>query len=141
MAKLHLEGRSQEEIAAQIGVSQPTVSRDIDAVLQEWRESAKSDIADRTAEELAGLKLLRSQVWAAWHRSVGEHIKTVDGKDGVTTTTEELAGDPRYLDVWLRAGERLSRLLGMDAPKKTDITSGGKPITKLIAGVDPAELV
>lgn len=40
-------------------------------------------------------------------------------------------GDPKAATAYLRAMERRAKLLGLDAPTKTDVTSGGAPLVPL----------
>jgi len=47
-----------------------------------------------------------------------------------------LKGQYGAVDRFLRIQERRARLLGLDAPTKTDVTSGGEKITVTIKGID-----
>jgi hypothetical protein len=40
------------------------------------------------------------------------------------------------IDRWIKIMERRAKLLGLDAPTKTDVTSGGDKITVTIKGID-----
>lgn len=153
VAELYLRGETQVSIAERLGVSQPTVSRDLVAIREEWKARAIEDFKAFIGDALAKIDRLELEYWTAWQSSVGEHTKRTEklaaadastgaGSPGavslptivsivpieVTVVTEKLAGDPRFLDGINRCIERRCRLLGLDAPQRTDITSGGKSV-------------
>ncbi len=84
-------------------------------------QSSIVNINEAKAKELARVDHLEREYWEAWERSVGEHRTK-------TLKTEEINGDPRYLSGIQWCINKRCELLGLDAPSKTDITSGGKSI-------------
>jgi hypothetical protein len=69
VAKLYLLGKTQYEIAREVGCSQGTVGNDLSALREEWLASALLDFGEAKARELARIDNLESEAWAAWYRS------------------------------------------------------------------------
>jgi hypothetical protein len=64
VASLRLAGiRSETQIAKLVGVSQPTIHRDLVALDTEWRQQAAEDIAAAKGRDLAALDALQSRLW------------------------------------------------------------------------------
>lgn len=78
--------------------------------------------------------LLRREMAAAaeTRRDLAEHQLEIDlaAIDAILAglSTRIADGDPQAGATALRALERRARLLGIDAPTKTDLTSGGEPL-------------
>lgn len=70
VAKLYLEGKTQQEIADTFGINQSSVCRDLEAIRKMWRESAVADIGERQEIELAKIDHVEEQAWKAWNQSV-----------------------------------------------------------------------
>lgn len=142
IARLYLQGMYQADIAERLGLSQPTVSRDIQLLIEEWKVERVYDINEAKARELAKVDNLELEYWEAWHRSQEnaekevKKQKAVPGKakgasvinQEIQKTSEGQTGDPRFLSGVQWCIERRCLILGVDAPKKSDITSGGKAI-------------
>ena len=130
VAELYIRNRYQHEIAAELGCSQSTISRDIDAIEQDWRESAVSDMECRKAKELAAIDEVQRELWAAWKRSQADHEveTTEDGltQQGAFTKTtkkrEDQVGDPAFMAGIQRCIEQRCKLLGLNAPDKHALT-------------------
>jgi predicted transcriptional regulator len=116
---------TQEQIAAELGISQPAVSK--------WKKKIEADAqaaaADRAVEIRATLDSLAEverEAWAAWERSkeaaaieLREQGQTAAGsfsKD--RTTLKHQVGDSTYLNVILACSTQRRALLGLDAPTK-----------------------
>jgi hypothetical protein len=129
VAELYLRGHSQRAIGEVVGVTQQCVSLDLKVIREEWKSRAVEDFKTYVADELAKIDNVEQEFWRAWERSVGEHKRTTRTRTGdkkeKSTTTEDLAGDPRFLMGVHRCIERRCQLLGLDAPRRTDITTGG----------------
>ncbi len=142
-ARLYREGHTQAAIADRLGVHQGTVSKDLEAVRAEWAAAAAADVGVVKARELAKLDAMEAELWEAWRRSVGEHVKqtrtTTPGPGDtvrveVSEVREELAGDPRYLAQIRDCVERRCKILGLDAPK--ELRTSGDVAVKVVSGVD-----
>jgi hypothetical protein len=126
----------QVDIANEVGLSTPTVSRDLQHLYKEWQESSLVDIDKAKSQELAKVDRLEREYWQAWERSCKdaetmrqEGSKKKDGKvepDKVVKTAKGQAGDSRFLAGIQWCINKRCELLGLDAPEKHDITSGGK---------------
>lgn len=96
VAQLRLAGvHDQAQIARQLGVSQPTISRDFKALDAQFRATAAQDIAAAKGMDLQRLELLISKIWV---KATGKEVS--------------LAAIDR-IDKLLA---RRAKLLGLDAP-------------------------
>lgn len=129
IAALYLQGYSQTEIAARLNLGVATVCRDLKPYHERWQEEARRDIATRKAEQLAQLDQLLREYWEAWERSKAPRkVSTVskaaggNGDGSATVRSEERTGDPRFLEGVRWCMERRAKLLGLDAPTRTEHT-------------------
>jgi hypothetical protein len=121
VAAMALRGLSQREIVASLPTGREplfnpktgkafnlaTVNRDLQALRKQWREAAAVDLAAYKARILAELQEVKRQAWSQ--------------KD----TRAIIAALKQECDI-----------LGIDAPKGLDITSGGKAL-KAYIGLSP----
>jgi predicted transcriptional regulator len=95
VAELAAQGRTQLEIALELGVSQPTICADLDEIHAQWRQAAGAETADRIAREIAMIEEVRRVAWQAWAKSQQdaerERVKT-------TTTADEAGADAARTD-------------------------------------------
>ena len=153
IVRLYLrEQKSQFEIVAilngrkKIGyqVNQQMVSYDLCAIRKGWLESAMIDFNDEKAQELAKIDNLELEYWRAWVRScedaetqVAKAVEsTKESRKEATKTTKGQAGDPRFLTGVQWCIERRCKILGVDAPVKTDLTTRGDKIMFCVSGID-----
>ena len=87
-------------------ISIPTISRDIKAILADWKLTTTLDIDEAKVKELRKLDKVESELWRGWERSYGTFQKKIgkvqnsakDGKKQEKAVQEwELAGDPKFL--------------------------------------------
>lgn len=97
---MRLAGNTERAIAQSLGVSVGTVNADLKALRQAWSAHAEADIAEHRARMLAEIEAVKKAGW--------------EDKD---------------LDVILKGLAQEAKLLGADAPTKTDITTGGDKIS------------
>jgi len=149
ISDLYLQGWLQADIATEIGVSAPTVSRDLKALQAAWLQSALLDFNEAKARELAKVDRLEREYWEAWERSCeaeetvtqrtkGEVERWQDDDSGkfvakrpadVTKARKERIGDPRFLQGVQWCIDRRCKVLGVDAAQKLEHTGeGGGPI-------------
>lgn len=143
IARLYLQGKIQAEIASEMKISQPTVSRELKLLQAEWRVERVYDINEAKAKELAKLDVLELEYWDAWKRSQGNAVTQTqsDGPMGTTKTTkqEKQVGDSRFLDGVRDCIKQRCNILGVEAPKKSEITGkDGKDL--LPAQMTPSEI-
>lgn len=138
IGRMYLKGATQMAIAAELGISQATVSNDLKHIQAEWQAANIADIDRRKREELAKIDALELEYWDAWARScenaevettkmVGSSPEKPDRAEK-TKRVEGQAGDPRFLAGVQWCIERRCKLLGIDAPHAVDLTSAGKAI-------------
>lgn len=82
VAKLYVRAWTQMQIAAEVGVSQRQISRDIKAIQEEWAKKNTSSIEASKLRALASIDQVEYEAWAEWERSK---------QDAEATTTEEMA--------------------------------------------------
>lgn len=143
IADLYLQGWIQADIAAELGISQPTVSNDIAALQSDWLASALIDFNEAKAAELAKIDRLEREYWQAWSRSCenAESVTqegTADGVDKVKKTSKGQAGDPRFLQGVQWCIERRCKILGVDAATRIDLVDWRDEARR--AGLDPADI-
>lgn len=141
ISRMYLRGDLQVDIADALGISQSTVSRDLTYLQKEWQEARINDIDERKRLELAKIDNLELEYWDAWQRSKEDaEVQTIKQKGAIVDgekqivpieaqkRTEGQAGDPRFLAGVQWCINKRCELLGLDAAKKTDVTSGGEKI-------------
>jgi hypothetical protein len=99
---------TQRDMARTLNVSEPTISRDIAWLLDQWRAEAVRKVDDVKARELADLDAMERDIAMAL---VPHH--------GNTISLRERA---RLTDTRLRIKERRAKLLGLDAPTRQEIS-------------------
>ena len=128
VAALYLRGQTQSAIGSTLGVTQKTVSNDLSALLAQWRAEALGDTDELRLRELEKINELERTYWTAWEESRGTAKRLTaaksEGGDRTQVTTEERAGDPRFLSGVERCIERRCKLLGLDAPER--VVHGGR---------------
>ena len=158
ISELYKRGYSYREIRDEVmarldlsSYSLRTVSKDVNRLLQEWRETRIENTDLALQLELERLDAIVKEAWAAWEKSKEDYTtrnskqKCVPGDllkksddEGSDTKTEEIitvqmeqsskevvcTGDPRYLDIIHKALIERRKLLGLYAPEKKDISGG-----------------
>src|SRR5689334_9369751 len=72
IAQAYLQGDTQADIAARIGVSQPQIAYDLKTLQERWRTASMIDFGERKATELARIDVLERQYWESWKKSLDE---------------------------------------------------------------------
>lgn len=141
ITRLYCTGWRQVDIAAKLGVAQQQISYDLKAIFAQWRKARDGEITAWMNAELAKIDALELEYWEAWRRSCADKKRTAKTarmgttQDTAATVTEEtMVGNPAYLAGVQWCIERRCRILGIDAPIKseTDLTV----TNKAIIGVD-----
>ncbi len=138
---LYLQGMLQADIADNLNLSPATICRDLQALQAEWLERTRENFDALKAQEIANVDQLERTYYDAWLRSCedAETVQQVGDKEGVdkiTKTRKEQIGDPRFLSGVQWCIERRCKILGIDAPTKRDITTGGEPLILRVSGFD-----
>lgn len=132
VADAYLRGRTQAEIAVELGVNQATVSRDLQALREEWKRSALIDIDEAKARELAKIDAMEIEAWQAWERSQLDaevELTKMQGTDPEKPgklekqrRIEGQVGDPRFLQIVQWCINKRCEILGINAPVRQEIT-------------------
>lgn len=126
-------------------LSYKAVHNDLKAIMQQWRDERLDDLDAAKTTELNAINKLENTYWEAWEKSIGDYerkSKKLKGSIGLDrdgkqkspseqeiSTTEMISmGNPAYLAGIERCIERRCKILGIDAPQKMDVTSGGEKI-------------
>lgn len=139
----YIAGETMREIAKLEEVSPATVCSDVAAVRKQWRVAMNHNLEEWKERELARIDMVESHATESFERSLAETKKSVAERteaDGeVTSKTrmekQDQAGDPRFLRIMLDCVSERCRILGLYAPKRTDLTSGGQIIKVVGPGV------
>lgn len=108
VARLYLEGRTQNELAARFGVNQSTISRDLEAIRKQWQEQALRHFDQIKSRELARIDRLEREYWEAWEESKADaetmkQFGTMDNEAGkikavrAEKTAKGQSGNPSFL--------------------------------------------
>ena len=152
VSRLYLAGKYQHEIATELEVTRQQIGYDLKVLRRLWHTSAIRDFDEARGRELAKIDRVEREFWDAWERSCDaariENTKARRNAGGESveksTRTEEQVGDPRFLQGVERCIERRCKLLGLDAPTRSELTgAGGAPIgmgfdeiVKILRGVN-----
>lgn len=129
ISALYLKGLTHFEIAEEINakhykasgrsVSRRQISYDVQKLLARWQKTATNNIDERRAVELAKLDRIEREAWAAWERSMSEReIPTKNGETMFITPD----GDPRFLQLVQSCVADRRKMLGLDAPTKSEVS-------------------
>jgi len=143
MARMYLHGALQIEIAEKLGLSQGTVSRDLKMIQAEWLEGAEEDVKKIKARELARIDELERTYWQAWADSCEdaemERAKQASGASGemraeIIKEKRGQSGNPSFLAGVERCIKMRIDVVGLEAPKKTELTGegGGEVVIKVV---------
>jgi transcriptional regulator with XRE-family HTH domain len=120
VAELFLTGWTQQDIATKLGLAQSTVSNDLKAIQEEWRDSGVLDFDLARAVEVQKLLRLERELWDAYRR-YQQPIETTRmvqiGKERrFEKRITQQHGDRRILELLLKVSEARRSLLGLNAP-------------------------
>lgn len=131
IATLRLKQVTIRVIAEQLGISIPTVKRELRSLEAEWLEASREAVDQVKARELQKLDLLEAEAMAEWERSKKDYQRRIvedrpsTGPNGgrgagrfAKLESGGQTGDPRYLQVLLGISDRRAKLIGADAPHK-----------------------
>lgn len=136
----------REEVMKRLNIetySLQTVQKDIQTLLDEWREARLEDTDELVTLELARIDDTCRELWEQWEKSKENYTKQTrkqkgspsrDAETGQTsiktyqterTDTEVIMlGDPSYIAEIRKQLEERRKLLGLYAPEKTEVSGG-----------------
>lgn len=104
-----IAGEPQIEIGRALGISPPLVCLDIQAAVAEFRERNRGSIAEAAEHELRRLNYIELNAALDYERS------------RLKDNGEKQPGDPRYLKIMLECSQERRKLMGVDAPARSEI--------------------
>jgi DNA-binding Lrp family transcriptional regulator len=139
--RLRLAGRTEREIAAEVGMSQPGVHRVLERTERRVLAEARGMIMRLKAVQAGRLEVVVTEALAAFERSKQPAEKEVTeakrGADGnaaggkIQRVKEGRDGDPAWLNVALAAHDRIAALWGLEAPKRVSVERDPDPVEQL----------
>jgi hypothetical protein len=144
VAARYLKGELQSDLATSFGVSQAQISHDLKVIRATWLASAVR------AQELAKIDQVEREYWLAWERSQQDKEVAYSERGPKGTKAGERregqAGNAAFLDGVLKCIAKRCEILGLDAPKRFNVTLdwetlSDEQIDQLIAGKDPHEVL
>lgn len=125
VAEMYRKGVLQIDIAKALGVTNGTISTDLKAIHQDWRESSLRNFDEARAEQLAKIDQVEREAWLGWERSVGKDVRRKLSQTPRGPVREKLirnmAGDSKFLAVVLDCVKKRCDILGLHAPLKTEV--------------------
>src|SRR5690606_13720432 len=132
------EKKTQAEIAVLLGISQPTVSRDVRALEARWRERSNRNVSKVKEALLAELNQAKDEAWHGWQRSQqdAETVTktTTSDSETITVKTEGQAGDPRFLKEVRESIALMLKAMGLEAVIQVDVTHQQVQIVEVESG-------
>lgn len=149
----------REEVMKRLGLevySLKCVHTDVQRLIKEWQEERLENTEDKITAELARIDFVIREAWAAWEKSKEDYDKKEKraeftpkrDKQGVTVAMDAIKqyqkeaqercyGNPKYLDVILKAMEQRCKLLGLSKTtmEVSAATSGAIEIRYIDAGI------
>jgi AcrR family transcriptional regulator len=130
VAELYELGRTMMQIAAEVGVTVGTVSRDVKAIHQEFLDRAVGRREEMLARELVRIDWVERQAIKAWFKSMEDDeielarqddTDTADGKrvrQVAQHTSKRRDGNPKFLERVGWCVEQRMKAFGLYAPEK-----------------------
>jgi hypothetical protein len=148
IASLYLKGEYQSDIAAQVGISQGQVSKELAILQAEWQTSALIDINEAKARELAKIDALELVYWQAWERSQLDAESEITKMQGTPPKPNETSpapakletqkkregqsGNPAFLSGIQWCINKRCEIVGVNAPIKQQVENNGKVIFEVV---------
>ena len=114
-------GWAPAAIAKHLGIPQGTVSRDLAAMREFWREFPVHDCDKVRLEQLQKIDLIEAEAWSAWQRSQEPQrsASLCHGKTGEQSRSslKHQTGDPRYLREVARCVAQRTKMIGVQPPE------------------------
>jgi hypothetical protein len=150
IAALYLKGWLQTDIAAEVGLSQGTISLDLKVLHKAWLQSSLVDIATAKGREIAKIDALEREYYRAWERSQ-EDAETItkrasgtkgkERKEGSIITKGQV-GNPKFLQGVQWCIDRRIKVMGLDAPARLEVADvSDVRITEVIVEIPAGDIV
>jgi len=128
IARLVLQGKTQQEIGEYLELDQSMISREVATIRKEWKDSSLRDFDESRGRQLAKLELAERELWEAWNESkLAQEVKStertglVNGEAGGLTPAkirlmvreQTKPGEPTYLNAVVGCIREQNKLLGL----------------------------
>lgn len=121
VARLYLHGKTQQEIAEEVGVHRRTIIRDMKRIRKIWQRSAAKSYQSHVDHQLARLDEIERNAWLGWERSLGDAFEWLDEEttsaEGGGTRSQkkrkQMLGNASFLKIAADAVQQRSQLLGL----------------------------
>lgn len=146
VADLYLQGWTQTAIAERLSARQGTISHDLKAIRQQWRESTLRDFDEAQGEELHKIDRVEREAWSAWDRSQkpSQSVRVNGVGDGQQTqkNVQNRHGDARLLEIVLKCSAARRTLLSLDPPTRIApvMPNGKEPYRLAVSHMTDSEL-
>ena len=97
-----------------------------------WLDERRENFNEWIQRELNTLDKIEAEAWDAWEDSKKPLLKTVKSELNNSKSATTQSGNPKFLEIITANLARRAKLLGYDAPSRTDVTSGGAPVIPVI---------
>jgi len=111
-----------------------TIHNDIQIAKQVWRAGTLRNMEEIKDRELHKIDLMEKEAWGGWYRSKElRQLQIKETREGKKSTVSKVPGfhdgDTKFLTLILTCHQRRSEVLGLSAPKKTELTGkNGAPL-------------
>lgn len=130
---------TQERIGEHLGISQAAVSKLLARACEEYQKRYTNSVDKIKSQQINQLERIADEAMQAWEKSCTDRkSQTVkkeipftqemvefankflkkNGNTNITQYVEERCGDPRYLQVAMKAKEDIRKITGADAPTR-----------------------
>jgi predicted transcriptional regulator len=134
---LRLRGRTEAQIAAELGITQGAVSKILRRVAAQALRRLTKEVALARAVQYGQLEHIASEAMRAWDRSLEDSVTTKETEGRPTErTTRTQCGNPALLGQVRAALADIRDLLGLNAPARSALPSLGDE--ELLRKVAPA---
>ncbi len=110
---LRIAGATYEQIGRELGITSQAAWKHVTIALTAIRQKTAEDADVLRVTELARLDAAQASIWP-----------------------RVVQGDNQAIDRFLRISKRRGEITGIDAPAKTDLTSGGKPLENIVRVIE-----
>lgn len=110
--RLLLHGSNEREICKTLGVSEDTVTRDVRAVFEDWKQAVKAQDIYSMGQAFDFLMELRREYWTIYHRPPRE----LRGPKGAVIREDRSRVQIACLDSLLELGKTMNAMSGIGSP-------------------------
>ena len=124
VSEMVVRGLTEAQMMNELSVSRATVATDKRAIRDAWQQSQQMNFDESRRLEAERIDRIMAEAFGAWEKSKAGGLRNPNG-------------DPRFLELALKAVDRRCRLWGLDAPQRIETDSTVRtmsvdPIRKLL---------